>query len=65
MGQGAYGKLSECRRWCPDWKALGTALFFDAPKNNKGFFYYGPLKMCKAKGWFLSITEQRLKRALP
>ena len=44
-GKGAYGKLSECSPWCPDWKAPGTALFFDAPKNNQGFFYYGTLKI--------------------
>ena len=40
-----YGKLSDRRQWCPDWKSLGPALFFDAPKNNQGFFYYGTLKI--------------------
>jgi hypothetical protein len=39
IGKGVYGKLSDRGRWCPDWKSLGTALFFDAPKNNQGFFY--------------------------
>ena len=39
IGKGAYGKLSDQRRWCPDRKSLGTALFFDDPKNNQGFFY--------------------------
>ncbi|KAB5491379.1 hypothetical protein [Flagellimonas hadalis] len=45
IDQGAYGKLSDCRRWCPDGKSLGPALFFDDPKNNQSFFYYGPLKI--------------------
>ncbi|MFC4218992.1 hypothetical protein [Flagellimonas marina] len=39
IGKGVYGKLNDRRQWCPDWKSLGTALFFDVPKNNKGFFY--------------------------
>ncbi|MCR9229158.1 MAG: hypothetical protein NXH90_17190 [Flavobacteriaceae bacterium] len=46
--KGAYGKLSDCGRWCPNGKSLGTALFFDAPKNNQGFFYYRTLKICWA-----------------
>jgi len=45
--KGAYGKLSDCRRWRPYRKSLGPALFFDAPKNNRGFFYYRPLKICR------------------
>jgi len=45
IGKGVYGKLSDRGRWCPDWKSLGTAPFFDAPKNNQGFFYYGTLKI--------------------
>jgi len=45
IDQGAYGKLSDRGRWCPDRKSLGPALFFDAPKNNQGFFYYGTLKI--------------------
>lgn len=34
-------------------------LFFDAPKNNKGFIHYKPLKMCKTAVWFLGIFEGR------
>ncbi|MAZ26702.1 MAG: hypothetical protein CL868_06445 [Cytophagaceae bacterium] len=40
-------------------------LFFDAPKNNKGFIHYKPLKMCKTAVWFLGIFEGRLKKTLP
>ncbi|MBW8244089.1 hypothetical protein K1F50_14870 [Muricauda oceani] len=62
IGKGAYGKLSECRRWCPDGKSLGTALFFDAPKNNEGFFYYGPLKICWADKRICGLTGKTPRR---
>ena len=39
-------------------------LFFDAPKNNKGFIHYKPLKMCKTAVWFLGIFEARAQEAL-
>nr|WP_292960805.1 hypothetical protein [Muricauda sp. UBA7809] len=49
IGKGAYGKLSECGRWCPDRKSPGTALFFDDPENNQGFFYYRTLKIFRKR----------------
>ncbi|NDV45344.1 hypothetical protein [Flagellimonas sediminis] len=62
IGKGAYGKLSDCRRWCPDWKSLGPALFFDAPKNNQGFFYYRPLKICWAVKGICGLTGKTPRR---
>lgn len=47
-----YGKLNEESKWCPDWKSLGTALFFEAPKNYQGFFYYEPLKIAGPRTGF-------------
>ncbi len=40
-------------------------LLFDAPKSNKGFIHYKPLKMCKTAVRFLGIFEQVLKKDLP
>ena len=42
-----------------------SCLFFDAPKNNKGFIHYKPLKMCKTAFRFLRIFEKALKKGLP
>lgn len=39
-------------------KSLGPALFFDAPKNNQGFFYYGTLKICVADGRIYILPQQ-------
>tara|TARA_Y100000748_G_C15355372_1_gene433547 strand:+ start:134 stop:352 length:219 start_codon:yes stop_codon:yes gene_type:complete len=38
-------------------KLVMHCLFFDDPKNNKGFIHYKPLKMCKAAVRFLVIFE--------
>lgn len=40
-------------------------LLFDAPKSNKGFIHYKPLKMCKPAVRFLGIFEQGIKKFLP
>jgi len=42
-----------------------SCLFFDDPKNNKGFIHYKPLKMCKTAVRFLRIFEEALKKGLP
>ena len=42
-----------------------SCLFFDDPKNNKGFIHYKPLKMCKTAVRFLRIFEWGLKKASP
>jgi hypothetical protein len=43
---------------------LGTALFFDDPKNNQGFFYYGPLKICLTDGRVCGLSRQSPKKGL-
>jgi hypothetical protein len=51
--------LSECRPWCPDWKAPGTALFFDDPKNNQGAsFITGPLKFDRRTDGFTALQAK-------